>query len=577
MMQIADHFTLLSMRRESELESGQSSAREELGGKAHGLLAVHQTLIDLDHSSFPEIRIDIPRLTVLGTSIFNAFMQRNNLNEIVLADLPDARIANAFQRADLPFEILGRLRALSDAWTTPLAVRSSGFLEDTTKNPFAGVYLTKMIPNNLPDEDTRFARLVEAIKFVWASTYFKIARDYCETTGLDIRSEKMAVILQEVIGRRHHDRFYPELSGVARSYNYYPVKPAKPQDGVVSLALGLGKTIVDGGRCWFFTPAFPEMPPPYNSTDDLLKETQTEFWMINMGDPPEFNPIKETEFLQQGNLLAAEEDGTLQYLASTYDPQSERMTSGIAAFGIRALTFAPLLQTRQIPFISLIKKLLTNCEARLGSPVEIEFAMTFDPLRFGFLQVRPMVVPSGEFEISPEEMDGPAVLVSSETVLGNGVIEDIRDVVYVIPERFDLKVTRQIGEELAFHNHTLLAENKKYLLIVFGRLGTEDPWLGIPVNWGQICAASVILEATRENVRVELSQGSHYFHNIINLGVKHFSLPFSSPHRIDWDWLQKQPVVNSLHYTRHVRLEKNLIVKVDGRRGWGTILHSRIS
>jgi len=562
------------MRRESELESSPGGGREELGGKAHGLLSVHQTLIDLDNATFPEIKIDIPRLTVLGTSIFEAFMQRNNLAEIVQAGLPDARIAIAFQRADMPFEVLGQLRALSDAWTTPLAVRSSGFLEDTTKNPFAGVYLTKMIPNNQPDADTRFAKLVEAIKFVWASTYFKIAHDYCETTGLDIKDEKMAVILQEVIGQRHNKRFYPELSGVARSYNYYPVKPACPQDGVVNLALGLGKTIVDGGRCWFFTPSYPEMPPPYNSTDDLLKETQTEFWMINLGDPPEFNPIKETEFLQQENLMAAEEDGTLDYLASTYDPQSERLNIGTGGKGIRALTFSPLLQTKVLPLVALIKKLLSNCETRLGSPVEIEFAMTFEPLRFGFLQVRPMIVPDSELDIPPEEMDGPDVLASSETVLGNGVIEDIQDVIYVIPERFDLKITRQVAEELAFHNRRLMDEHKKYLLIVFGRLGTEDPYLGIPVTWGQICGASVILEATRENVRVELSQGSHYFHNIINLGVKHFSLPFSSPHRIDWDWLRKQPVVNSLHHTCHARLEQGLTIKVDGRHGWGTILHS---
>ena len=563
------------MRRESEIaRMAAGDGREELGGKAQGLLSVHQTLTELDQSSFPEIKLDIPRLTVLGTSIFEAFIQRNELQHIAHSGLSDARIANAFQRGDMPFEALGELRAISTSWTTPLAVRSSGLLEDQTQRPFAGVYLTKMIPNNQPDPDTRFAKLIEAVKFVWASTFFKIARDYCQATGLDICQEKMAVILQEVIGCRHQNRFYPELSGVARSYNFYPLRPAKPEDGVVNLALGLGKTIVDGGRCWIYSPAYPEMPPPYDSTEGLLKETQTDFWMINMGEPPEFNPIKETEFLQIENLMTADKDGTLFHLASTYDPQVERMIIGTGSKGIRALTFSPLLVMKDIPVNALIKRMLASCEARLGCPVEVEFAMTFDPPRFGFLQVRPMVVPEGDLNLTAEEMHDPNALASSELVLGNGMDDSITDIVYVIPELFDLKNTRPMTEELEAHNRRLLDEGRSYLLIVFGRLGTEDSWLGIPVTWGQICGASVIIEATQQNVKVELSQGSHYFHNIINLGVKHFSMPFTSPFRVDWDWLLQQPVANSTHYTRHVRLEKPLHIKVDGRHSRGTIHHS---
>lgn len=575
MIKIAHHFQLLSMRRASELERmAAGDGREELGGKAQGLLSVHQTLTELDQTSFPEIKLDIPKLTVLGTSIFEAFIQRNELQDIAHSGLSDARIANAFQRADMPFEVLGELRAHSDAWKTPLAVRSSGLLEDQTHRPFAGVYLTKMIPNNQPDPDTRFAKLIEAVKFVWASTFFKIARDYCQATNLDICQEKMAVILQEVIGRRHQNRFYPELSGVARSYNFYPLKPAKPEDGVVNLALGLGKTIVDGGRCWIYSPAYPEMPPPYDSTEEMLKETQTNFWMINMGEPPEFNPIKETEFLQIENLMTADQDGTLFHLASTYDPKSERMMIGTGSKGIRALTFSPLLVMKDIPVNDLIKRMLASCEARLGCPVEVEFAMTFDPPRFGFLQVRPMVVPEGDLELTDEEMQNPKTLASSEVVLGNGVDDEITDVIYVIPELFDLKNTRPMAEELEAHNRRLLDEGRKYLLIVFGRLGTEDAWLGIPVTWGQICGASVIIEATQQNVKVELSQGSHYFHNIINLGVKHFSMPFTSPFRVDWDWLVQQPVANAMHFTRHTRLAGPLHIKVDGRHSRGTIHHT---
>lgn len=574
MIPIADHFQLLTMRRTSELPQASLAGREELGGKAQGLLSVHQTLLEIDRTSFPEIKIDIPELIVLGTSVFEAFMLQNDLLEVALSDSSDARIANAFQRADLPFEILGQLRSISDTWITPLAIRSSGLLEDLTHRPFAGVYQTKMIPNNQSDPDTRFARLVEAVKFVWASTYFKIAKDYCKATSLDIRNEKMAVILQEVIGKRHQNRFYPELSGVARSYNYYPLKPATPEDGVVNLALGLGKTIVDGGRCWIYSPAYPEMPPPYNSNEELLNETQTDFWMINMGEPEDYDPINETEFIQTENLMTAEKDGTLVSLVSTYDPQSERMFIGTGSKGIRVLTFSPLLVMKEFSFNSLIMQMLSSCENSLNIPVEIEFAMTFDPPRFGFLQVRPMLVPEGDFDIPDLEMNGATTLAASESVLGNGLLEGVSDIVFVVPDRFDLKYSQRIAEEIAAHNQALLAEGRSYLLIVFGRLGTKDPWLGIPVTWGQICGASVIIEATQPNVRVELSQGSHYFHNIINLGVKHFSMPFSSTYSIDWNWLNQQPVESSMDFTCRVRLTNGLHVKVDGRRGRGTILHS---
>lgn len=573
MINITDRLNLITMRRGAMRAQASLEGREELGGKAQGLLSVHQALAEINASSFPEIKIDIPEMTVLGTSVFDAFMQRNGLDEAAYSSMPDDRIAHVFQRADMPFEVLGELRGLVDTWTTPLAVRSSGLLEDLTHCPFAGVYLTKMISNNQNDPDTRFQKLIEAIKFVWASTYFKIAKDYCKATGLSVQDEKMAVVIQEVVGKRYGVRFYPEMSGVARSYNYYPVKPARPEDGVVNLALGLGKTIVDGGKSWIYSPAYPHMPPPFESVNELLNETQTEFWAINMGEPSEYNPTKETEFMRRENLSAAERDGVLDHLASTYDPQSERMMIGTGTRGPRALTFAPLLLLKEIPFNLLIKRLIAGCEAKLEAPVEIEFAMTFDPPRFGFLQVRPMVIPNGDMQISCEDLETDDALIASETVLGNGIFENIEDIIYVVPERFDLKLTKQIADELDEHNHALLSAKRPYLLIVFGRLGTLDPWLGIPVTWGQICGAQVIVEATQDNVKVELSQGSHYFHNIINLGVMHFSMPFNSPYRIDWEWLERQQVMDEKSYTRHVRLRSGLRVKVDGRSGRGIIYY----
>jgi hypothetical protein len=562
---------LISMKRGSGPADAHLEGRAELGGKALGLLTLGQALTELDNANFPGITVEIPATAVLGTSVFDAFIQRNGLDQMKYSHFSDLRIAHAFQRADMPFEALGELRALINRWTSPLAVRSSGLLEDTMHRPFAGVYGTKMIPNNAYDADTRFQKLIEAIKFVWASTYFKIARDYCQATGLDIREEKMAVVIQQIVGKRRSDRYYPDLSGVARSFNFYPLKPARPEDGVASLALGLGKTIVDGGKSWTYSPAHPHMPPPFGTIDDLLNLTQTEFWSVNLGEPPEYNPVKETEYMRKDGLDAAEKDGSLHYLASTYDLQSERLTPGAGGRGPRALTFAPLLELDQVPLNPLIAGLLAQCEEQLGCAVEIEFAMTFDPPYFGCLQVRPMALPGGDLQVAVEDLDDVRAIAASETVLGNGVIDGIEDVVYVIPERFELQHTRLIAQELEGHNHTLLEQGRSYVLIVFGRLGTLDPWLGIPVTWGQISAARVIVEAAQENVRVEPSQGSHYFHNIINLGVMYFSMPYSSPYQIDWAWLQKQEVLKEGRFTRHIRLKTSLTVKVNGRDGRGVI------
>lgn len=570
MSDLADGLRLITLRRSPERTHTVLEGRGEVGGKAQGLLAVRHVLAALD-GIFTDIQINIPMMTILGTSVFDAFIERNDLKQIALSNAPDNRIAHAFQQADMPFEVLGELHQLAIQWTMPLAIRSSGLLEDTTRQPFAGVYLTKMILNNSNHDDTRFQKLLEAIKFVWASTYFKIAKDYCKATGLDIQDEKMAVIIQEMVGKRHQDRFYPELSGVARSYNYYPVRPATPQDGVVSLALGLGKTIVDGGKSWTYSPAYPQMPPPYHSPEEILDETQNEFWVVNLGEPPEYNPIKETEYMRLENLAVAERDGVLHHIASTYDPQSGRLSMGAGSPGPRALTFTPLLSLNNPPYNPLISQLLSTLEAAVNGPVEIEFAMTFDPHRFGLLQVRPMVVPGGDLKISLADLTAPTTIIASESVLGNGILENIEDIVYVMPDRFAMSVTRQIADELERHNQKLLAENRPYLLIVFGRLGTLDPWLGIPVAWGQVCGASVIVEATQENARVELSQGSHYFHNIINLGVKYFSMPFSSPYRINWDWLEQQQIIEQAAYTRRIRLSKAIHVRVDGRSGRGVI------
>lgn len=545
-----------------------------VGGKAQGLAFIHRFLAsELNSSHFPQIAVNIPHLTVLCTDVFDAFMQRNGLYEIAYSDAPDERIAHAFQKGHLPAEVIGDLRRLIAQVRTPLAIRSSSMLEDAMYEPFAGIYGTKMIPNNQSDTDTRFRKLVEAIKFVYASTYFKAAKDYLQATGHRIEEEKMAVIIQEVVGRRHGERFYPEISGVARSFNYYPAGRARPEQGVVNLALGLGKTIVDGGISWVYSPAYPKVNPPYGSVGELLKQTQIEFWAVNMGKPPAYDPIRETEYLLKLHLEDAEEDNTLRYVASTLDAQSGRIAIGTGPPGARILTFAPLLVLNELPLNELIKSLLALCQNAAGAPVEIEFAITLKPpARFGFLQVRPMVVSQEEVEISAEEMRGANVLAASEKALGNGIYESIRDVVYVRPERFESRFTPRIVQELEQINKKLVAEKRPYLLIGFGRWGSSDPWLGIPVEWGQVAGAKAIVEAMLENMNVELSQGSHFFHNLSSFKVSYFSVPHSGGYPIRWEWLEQQESAAEMEFVRHVCLPSPLTVKVDGRSGRGVIL-----
>jgi hypothetical protein len=444
-------------------------------------------------------------------------------------------------------------------------------LEDRLYLPFAGVYATKMTPNNQFSIDERFNKLVEAIKFVYASTFFKSAKDYIQATKHNLQDEKMAITIQEVIGKQFGKRFYPELSGVARSYNFYPMGRAKPEEGVVSLALGMGKTVVDGGITWTYSPAYPKVDPPYRTVSELLKHSQTEFWAVNMGDPPDYDPINETEYMLLENLTAAEADQSLRYVASTYNPYSDRLVLGTSSAGARVITFAPLLVLEELPLNNLLVNMLKICEEALKGPVEIEFAMTLNPHRFGFLQVRPMAVFSDEVDIQDEELHDKEILASSNIVLGNGVLNDIQDIVYVKREDFSFRNSREIGLELAKINRQLVSEKCPYLLVVYGRLGTTDPWLGIPVNWGQVSGAKVVVEATPENVSVELSQGSHFFHNIISLGISYFSIPPRGPFDIDWEWLDTQEIVTETQFLRHIHLPAPLLIRVDGRQGRGVI------
>ena len=322
----------------------------EIGGKASGLMLINEILrTGFDKDKFAEFDVAVPNLCVIRTEVFDAFMRQNNLYKIALSNLPDDRIAHAFQKAELPFEILGDLRSLISQVHLPLAIRSSSLLEDARERPFAGIYETKMIPNNQADIADRFGKLVEAIKFVYASTFFKAAKDYMTAIpDLSTEDEKMAVIIQEVVGLPHEEVFFPHVSGVARSYNYYSFGSNKPEDGIVNLALGLGKTVVDNEPTWFFAPTAPNVSPPFNGISDMLNSTQIRFWAVNMSGKIEYNPLKETEFLVNEDIYFAERKGVLKYLVSTYDENSGSVITGTGKLGPRILTFAPLLRLGEI-------------------------------------------------------------------------------------------------------------------------------------------------------------------------------------------------------------------------------------
>lgn len=548
-----------------------------LGGKAEGLLRIHGALMDhLGRRPIGDVDVSIPRMTVMATDVFDVFMAQGDLYGVALSDAPDDRIAHAFQKADLPTAVLGDLRALVEEARTPLAVRSSSLLEDALAHPFAGVYETKMVPNNDPDPGVRFRALVEAVKLVYASAFFRSARTYRRAIGAADRDEKMAVLIQEVVGERFGDRFYPHVSAVGKSFSYYPTGYSRPEDGVVHLALGLGKTIVDGGVCWSYSPRNPASPPPFASARSMLEGTQAGFWAVNMGKPPAYDPLTETEYLVECGLEDADYDGALRYVASTYDGASDRLNPGTGREGPRVLDFAPLLRLREWPVNDALEELLALGAETVGMPVEIEVAATLPSssegkVRLGLVQVRAMAAPGKETEVAEADLTGPGVLLGSRHVMGNGTVETVRDVVYTKPDAYDPRHTQRMAAEVDTWNRALVDEGRPYMLIGFGRWGSSDPWLGVPVTWGQVAGAKIIVEATRPSQRIEPSQGSHFFHNVSSLGVVYFSTGAAEPTDLEWAWLDAQEAVAETEFLRHVRLPEPLHVQVDGRTGRGYV------
>ncbi|MCB2206621.1 histidine kinase [bacterium] len=549
-----------------------------LGGKGRGLAFTDNLLRKyLSADYFPGVRVSIPRTIVLGTDVFAQFIEENNLLPLAVQNVTDQEILRAFLAAALPATVIGDIRAILDKARFPIAVRSSSLLEDAMYQPFAGIYATIMIPNSSPDPSVRFHNLTQAIKYVFASTYFRQAKNYIEATSNRIEEERMAVIIQEMVGERHGRYFYPHVSGVARSFNYYPFGKATQKDGVVNLALGLGKTIVEGGTSLQYSPAYPTVYPQFGTTRDLFHNSQLKYFALDLESDIVRKYPNEDQHLVELDLADAEQHGTLDYCASTYVGQDDRLYEGIRRSGPRILTFAPLLKSEVIPLNQAVRLLISICETAVNCPVEIEFAVKLGknspmPAEFSFLQLRPMVKQEGHFNVDLDSIDQERIVFQSEQTLGNGS-KRLRDVIYIKPETFDAMKTRQMVREINEVNADLLAARRPYLLIGPGRWGSSDPSLGIPVGFSDISAATAIVETSLPNMIIDPSQGSHFFQNLTSFRITYFTLRhYNEEHSIDWDWLSALPAVAETTYLRHVRAEEDMEIIVDGQSGQGVVL-----
>ncbi|MDZ7371635.1 MAG: histidine kinase [candidate division KSB1 bacterium] len=547
-----------------------------LGGKARGLAFVNILINNYNVQNFwPNVTIDVPAALAIGTDVFDEFLEENNLRSFALSCDNDEEICRRFLLASrFPERILGDLAAFLDLMHAPLAVRSSSLLEDSQYHPFAGVYHTYMIPNNHPDPIVRLGQLLRAIKRVYASTFFQAPKEYIKATSYRLEEEKMAVVIQKLVGSQHGDRFYPAFSGVARSYNFYPVGPQKPSEGVASVALGLGKMIVEGGTSVRFSPAHPDHLPQFATITDTLHNSQRDFYALSLAEDQYHSGVEDLQ-IKRFDIRVAEQDGVLGFLASTYSPENDCIYDGISREGRRLVTFAPILKDKIFPLPQIIELLLDMGSWGMGTPVEIEFAadMCRKPYEFGLLQLRPFVLNRELEELTLEEVPEDELLISSNSVLGHGVMNDIYDIVVVDRDLFERSRSRQTAQEISRLNAELLADHRPYLLIALGRLGTLDPWLGIPVTWDQICGARAIVETDFKDMPVSPSQGSHFFHNLTSFSVGYFSINGRDAlGKIDWEWLNSQQPALQLNTVKLLRFDSPLTIKINGRENRGYIL-----
>ena len=548
-----------------------------LGGKGRGIAFIdHIIKRHPDLNQLPGARVMIPKTVVLCTDVFDEFMERNGLYPIALSDASDEEVLRHFVAGKLPDRLKEDLMALLDVVQQPIAIRSSSLLEDSHYQPFAGIYSTYMIPYS-EDRNKRLRMLVSAIKGVYASVFYRASKDYMAATQNVIDQEKMAVILQEVVGSQYGDRFYPHISGVARSINYYPIGDERAEDGVVSLALGLGKYIVDGGLSLRVCPAHPDKVLQTSEMEMALRETQTRFYALDLKNLSPDIAVDDSFNLLKLNVREADKDGSLSGLASTYDPYDQVIRDGIYEGGRKVITFCGVLQQGVFPLPQLLSLSIKYGQSEMRRPVEMELAVHLNADRTGelyLLQIRPMV--DNKMQLDEDICDIPDedALIRSHNAIGHGVVTDIQDVVYVKTENYSSTNNPAIAEEIERINRTFLTEGRNYILVGPGRWGSSDPWLGVPVKWPAISAAKVIVEAGLRDYRVDPSQGTHFFQNLTSFGVAYFTVnDFLGDGIYREELMNQMPAVCETQHVRHVRFPEPLVVKVDGMKKEGIIIN----
>jgi CheY-like chemotaxis protein len=557
---------------------------DSLGGKGRGLAFMGQMIkrkAGEIEEIFPNARIRIPKTVVLTTDLFDRFMEQNNLYEVALKDLPDEEILRHFLEAPLPEDLTEDLTAFFEVVKTPVAIRSSSLLEDSHYQPFAGIYCTYMIPKSADVHDM-LDNVCKAVKGVYASVFYKDSKAYMTATQNLIDQEKMAIVLQELVGQTHGERFYPTLSGVARSLNFYPTGAEKPEDGIAHIALGLGKYTVDGGITLRFSPRHPHAILQTSALEYALKETQTQFYALNLEALSSARITTNDAYnLLKLNVKEADKDGALQYLTSTYRAADQQLLDGYYPGPDRkVITFAGILQHNVFPLAGILDYVLRIGQEEMGRPIEIEFSANLEKRpdktvegTFYLLQIRPIVDSKEMMEEDLSQIRTADTLLSSRQALGHGINHDVRDILYVKTGAFRAADNPAIVGEIDQLNRQMIAENRTYALVGPGRWGSSDPWLGIPVKWPQISHARVIAELGLENYRIEPSQGTHFFHNLTSFGVGYFTVNhYLSDGFFDEAFLSAQPAVAETAHLRLVRFAQPIVIKIDGKKGLGVVM-----
>lgn len=541
-----------------------------MGGKARGL-AFMASLLQQNpglQDAHDKVRVRIPQTLVITTDGFEAFVSDNNLEDLAKNDASNEEVARRFLAGELNPELVHGLRAFLEHADYPLAVRSSSLLEDAQHHAYAGLYQTYMLPNDHTELEQRLNHLLQAVKLVYASTYFQNPRAYAKRVGHRTEEEKMAVVIQKLVGQRYNDLFYPAVSGVAQSYNYYPQARMKPEDGAVAIALGLGRMVVGGERSLRFSPKYPKLLPQRSTVDDILSYAQRDFYGLKMGILEPLS-LDDGVTLARREVAAAEEEPAVKLLLSTYVPEEHRIRDTVAVPGVRVLTFASVLKYDVFPLARILQSVLAMGQEGMGRPVEIEFSVNLasdpsQPSQFVILQMRPMTARAdfAQVDVGSEASDG--AICFSDCALGN-TVQSFSDIVYVKPSTFEAVQTLEVARQVAEFNRALEQEQRKYVLVGPGRWGSEDRWLGIPVQWADISGVGAIVETMSSELKAEPSQGSHFFHNLTSLGISYLCVTDREPDFFDWQWLEQQPPQRETAFVVHVRVEPPLLLKVDGR------------